>query len=78
MCRRVGGGGGINESMRPNELGEGEPEKPRRGAVQACLLYLLVTEREGRRRGEQLKAETTGVRAAFPRGNEKKEAQQGE
>lgn len=45
---------GINESMRHSELGWGgelASERLRRGAVQACLLYLLVTERGREREG---------------------------
>lgn len=66
---RGGGGKRKHETQRASEGGrEGGRAKERvgRGAVQAYLLYLLVTEREREREKEQLKAETTGVHG-FPK-----------
>lgn len=44
-------GGGGKRKHETQRVREGEPGRLRRGAVQACLLYLLVTEREGGRKG---------------------------
>lgn len=46
-----GGGGKRKHETQPVREGEPGRETEARGAVQACLLYLLVTERE--REGER-------------------------